>query len=447
MDQGKSLKVRQALADECQVSVDEVSAQVVGPTWGGEITQKALTALAVFLALLSIFLIIYFDWRMAIAAIVALAHDILITIGVYSLLHFEVTPSTVIGLLTILGYSLYDTVVVFDKVKENTRGILGQSRQTYSQAANLAVNQTLVRSINTTVVALLPVGSILLVGAVILGAGTLKDLSLALFVGMAAGAYSSIFIATPVLCQLMERQPQMQALARRVASRGSAKTAGTAVVAGAAAGKGGGKGARKQASGKQAPAKQLAGKQTSGKKGSSDAAAKAAAGAGTDTLDSPESDGGDTRRGDLRRRRGDRRGRVERGRGRGRGERGRGPGSERGGVGPGAGAPGRGPAEPAQAAVALEALTYLGTCRPRQVRAALTGSPGPGRPVASGPELCRWPRAGMSGGSPRVGPDARGSVGRGVIRTERARRRRTITPRIQGGARGRTAVRACPGDH
>ena len=221
VEQGQSQDIREALAQACSVTVDDVSAQVVGPTWGGEITQKALTALAVFLGLLAIFLAVYFDWRMAIAALVALVHDIVITVGVYSLLHFEVTPSTVIGILTILGYSLYDTVVVFDKVKENTRGVLGQSRQTYSGAANLAVNQTLVRSINTSVVALLPVASILFVGAGVLGAGTLKDLSLALFVGMAAGTYSSIFIATPFLCQLMERDPQMQALARRVQSRGS----------------------------------------------------------------------------------------------------------------------------------------------------------------------------------------------------------------------------------
>jgi preprotein translocase subunit SecF len=237
VDQGESLEIRSALAEACGVAVDDVSAQVVGPTWGGEITQKALIALAVFLGLLSVFLAIYFDWRMAVAAVVALVHDIVITIGVYSLLQFEVTPSTVIGILTILGYSLYDTVVVFDKVKENTRGILGQSRQNYSQAANLAVNQTLVRSINTSIVALLPVASILFVGAGLLGAGTLKDLSLALFVGMAAGTYSSIFIATPVLCQLMERDPQMQALARRVASRGSGGQAksGTAAATGAAA--------------------------------------------------------------------------------------------------------------------------------------------------------------------------------------------------------------------
>ena len=249
VDNAESLKIKASLADACGVPDDEVSVQLVGPTWGGEITKKAFTALLVFLGLLSVFLAIYFDWRMAIAAIVALVHDILITVGIYSILQFEVTPATVIGILTILGYSLYDTVVVFDKVKENTRGILGQSRQTYSQAANLAVNQTLVRSINTSIVALLPVASILFVGAGILGAGTLKDLSLALFVGMAAGAYSSIFIATPLLCQLMERQPQMQALAKRVASRGataqsrsgrSTGGAGGASAAEAAAAPGGG---------------------------------------------------------------------------------------------------------------------------------------------------------------------------------------------------------------
>ena len=221
VDNATSLEIRASLAQACAVDPDSVSVQLVGPSWGSEITQKALTALVVFLGLLSVFLAIYFDWRMAVAALLALVHDILITVGVYSVLQFEVTPSTLIGILTILGYSLYDTVVVFDKVKENTRGVLGQSRQTYSQSANLAVNQTLVRSINTSIVALLPVGAILFVGAGLLGAGTLKDLSLALFVGIAAGTYSSIFIATPFLAQLMERDPQMQALARRVQARGS----------------------------------------------------------------------------------------------------------------------------------------------------------------------------------------------------------------------------------
>ncbi len=254
VDTATSMEIRTSLAQACAVEPDDVSVQLVGPTWGNEITQKAVTALLVFLGLLSVFLAIYFDWRMAVAAVIALIHDLVITIGVYSILQFEVTPSTMIGILTILGYSLYDTVVVFDKVKENTRGILGQSRQTYSQAANLAVNQTLVRSINTSVVALLPVGAILFVGAGLLGAGTLKDLSLALFVGIAAGAYSSVFIATPFLAQLMERNPQMQALARRVQSRGSggkatvAAGAGGARSGGKAPGKSGGKPAGQGAS-------------------------------------------------------------------------------------------------------------------------------------------------------------------------------------------------------
>lgn len=221
----QSDEVTEALAAECDVVQADIRIQLVGPTWGADISQKALQGLIVFLILVSIFLAIYFEWRMAVAALAALAHDLLITIGVYSLLGFEVTPATAIGVLTILGYSLYDTVVVFDKVKENTRDIESQSRVTYSQAANLAVNQTLVRSINTSIVALLPVGAILFVGAGLLGAGTLIDLALALFVGIAAGTYSSIFIATPLLGQLKERDPKMQALARRVDSRGKARAA------------------------------------------------------------------------------------------------------------------------------------------------------------------------------------------------------------------------------
>jgi preprotein translocase subunit SecF len=165
---------------------------------------------------------------MAIAAIIAVVHDVFITVGIYALVGFDVTPATVIGFLTILGYSLYDTVVVFDRVRENTRSITSTSKMTYSQAANLAINQTVVRSINTTIVALLPVGSILFVGAGLLGAGTLKDLSLALFIGLATGAYSSIFIATPLLAAMREREPAMQALAKRVNARGGSPAMATA---------------------------------------------------------------------------------------------------------------------------------------------------------------------------------------------------------------------------
>ena len=209
------------LAGACGVAKTDIKAQVVGPTWGAEISRKALQGLGVFLILVTIFLSIYFEWRMALAALLALAHDLVITIGIYALTGLEVTPATVIGVLTILGYSLYDTVVVFDKVKENTRGITGQSMLTYAEAANLAVNQTLVRSINTSIVALLPVLAIIIVGAGLLGAGTLLDLAVALGVGMAAGTYSSIFIATPFLVQLKDRQPEIRSLAARVTARRS----------------------------------------------------------------------------------------------------------------------------------------------------------------------------------------------------------------------------------
>ncbi|MGI8434972.1 MAG: protein translocase subunit SecF [Nocardioidaceae bacterium] len=217
----------------------ELSSTTIGPTWGQAVAKKALTGLGVFLVLVVLFIWAYFrEWRMSAAAIVALAHDLVITVGVYALTGFEVTPATVTGFLTILGYSLYDTVVVFDKVRENTRGITTSTRRTYAQSANLAVNQTLVRSINTSVAALLPVGAILYVGVVQLGSGPLKDLALALFVGMAAGAYSSIFIAAPLLAQLKMREPSMQAQAKRVASRRSAAARGEAASEAVAVGSG-----------------------------------------------------------------------------------------------------------------------------------------------------------------------------------------------------------------
>ena len=191
----------------------------MGASWGGQITTKAVQALITFLIVIVLYLSIAFEWKMAVAAFVALIHDLVIATGVYALTGLQVSPATVIGLLTILGYSLYDTVVVFDKVRENTAGLLGGARSTYSEAANLALNQTLVRSINTSMIALLPVAAILFVGGGLLGAGELKDLSLVLFVGMLSGTYSSIFIATPVLADLKEREPQYKALAKRVSVR------------------------------------------------------------------------------------------------------------------------------------------------------------------------------------------------------------------------------------
>jgi preprotein translocase subunit SecF len=211
--------VAAALEHAFHLAETSISVQLVGPTWGGQITTKAIEALIIFLIVIVGYLSIAFEWRMAVAAFVALLHDILITVGVYALAGFTVSPTSVVGLLTILGYSLYDTVVVFDKVRENTAGLLTTQKSTYSDAANLALNQTLVRSINTSLTALIPVASILFVGAGLLGAGTLKDLSLVLFVGMLSGTYSSIFIATPVLCDLKERQPEYKDLAAKVRRR------------------------------------------------------------------------------------------------------------------------------------------------------------------------------------------------------------------------------------
>ena len=208
-----------ALEHAFHITAGQMQITFVGASWGSQITSKAIEALIIFLVVIVIYLTIAFEWRMAIAAFVALIHDIVITIGVYALTGFEVSPTTVIGLLTILGYSLYDTVVVFDKVRENTAGLLTSQRSTYSDAANLALNQTLVRSINTSLTALIPVASILFVGAGLLGAGTLKDLALVLFVGMLSGTYSSIFIATPVLADLKERQPEYKDLAVKVKRR------------------------------------------------------------------------------------------------------------------------------------------------------------------------------------------------------------------------------------
>ena len=219
---------------------DDISVTTVGPSWGSQISGKAIEALIAFLVVIVIYLSIAFELRMAIAAFIALLHDLVIATGIYALAGFQVSPATVIGLLTILGYSLYDTVVVFDKVRENTAGLLGGARTTYSQAANLALNQTLVRSINTSIIALLPVTGILVVAIALLGANNeLEELALVLFVGMLSGTYSSIFIATPVLADLKERQPQYQALAKRVAvrasgGRGAKRAAAKAEVAGRA---------------------------------------------------------------------------------------------------------------------------------------------------------------------------------------------------------------------
>ncbi len=214
----KNEAAKASLAKAFGVGQDTISASLIGPSWGESVSQKAIQALIVFLLLVALVMAIYFrTWKMALAGLVALIHDLVITVGIYALFGFEITPSSMIGFLTILGYSLYDTVVVFDKVRENTADAIGSRRMSYAAAANLAVNQTLVRSINTTVVALLPILAILVIGFTKLGPGTLLDLALALFVGIAVGAYSSIFIATPLLVDLRRGEPALVDLAKHAA--------------------------------------------------------------------------------------------------------------------------------------------------------------------------------------------------------------------------------------
>lgn len=222
MDSARTTALRSELADEFGLpSADAISDSLVSGAWGAQVTERALMGLLIFIVLVMVYLVLRFEWRMAVAAVVALVLDLILTAGIYSLSGFEVTPSTIIGFLTILGFALYDVVVVFDKIQENTRSITGSANQTYAEAANLAVNQTLMRSINTSVVALLPVGGLLFIGAGLLGAGTLKDLSLVLFVGMAIAFFSSIFIATPLLVMLKMAEPRYKAHTQRVLARRS----------------------------------------------------------------------------------------------------------------------------------------------------------------------------------------------------------------------------------
>ncbi len=207
--------VREVLAKYAEIDVSDVSLSHVGPTWGDRVSSKALIALAMFFALIALYLTLRFEWKMALAAIVAVVHDIAITVGVYAISGFEVTPATVIAFLTILGFSLYDTVVVFDKIRENTPSLGAERGDTYSSMVNRSMNSVLMRSLNTSIVALLPVASLLVVGSGILGAVTLRDFALALFVGLLVGAYSSIFVATPILAWIKEREPRYRTLRTR----------------------------------------------------------------------------------------------------------------------------------------------------------------------------------------------------------------------------------------
>ncbi|MCU4749635.1 MULTISPECIES: protein translocase subunit SecF [unclassified Streptomyces] len=219
LDTDQSNITREALAEELGVPTQELNAELVGPSWGSQIANKAWQGLAIFMVLVVIYLAIAFEWRMAMAALIALIHDLTITVGVYALVGFEVTPGTVIGLLTILGYSLYDTVVVFDGLKETTKNFSKQTNYTYGELANRSLNATLVRSINTSVVALLPVAALLFIGGGVLGGGMLNDIALSLFVGLTAGAYSSIVIATPMVADFKMHEPSIKAHDKKVLAK------------------------------------------------------------------------------------------------------------------------------------------------------------------------------------------------------------------------------------
>lgn len=219
-------KVTAGLAKAANTKVSQVSVNDVGPSWGNEISKKAQRALIFFLIAITAYITMRFEWKMALATLAALFHDIIVTVGIYSVFGFEVTPATVIAFLTILGYSIYDGIVVFDKVEENTRGLAATGRMTYGEMVNLSLNQTLMRSLNTSITALIPISSLLILGSMVLGAKTLEEFALALLIGLGSGAYSSIFIASPLLAILKEREPRYAAIRQRITTRGPAAASG-----------------------------------------------------------------------------------------------------------------------------------------------------------------------------------------------------------------------------
>jgi preprotein translocase subunit SecF len=233
-------RISRALAEVAGADISAVSVNEVGPSWGRAVTNKARNALVVFFILISIYISLRFEWKMALAALAAVVHDIFVTVGVYSISRFEVTPATVVAFLTILGYSLYDTIVVFDKVEENAKGLASSGRFTYSDTVNLSMNQVLMRSLNTSIVAVMPIVSILVIGAGVLGATTLNDFGLALLVGLLTGAYSSIYIAAPILAMLKEREPRYAGIRQRLTAKGGAGLLTPAAAAALAGGGGGG---------------------------------------------------------------------------------------------------------------------------------------------------------------------------------------------------------------
>jgi preprotein translocase subunit SecF len=230
--------VQDGLAKATHSSPNAISVTDVGPTWGSNVTKKAIEALIVFFILVTVYISIRFEFKMAVAAIVAVIHDVTVAAGVYSITGFQVTPDTVVAILTVLGYSLYDTVVVFDRIRDNSQGLGASGRITYSEMVNLSMNQTLARSINTSLVAIMPVLSVLIVGALILGATTLEDFGLALAIGLTSGAYSSIFIASPLLALMKEREQRYITIRQRIESRGDRYGLLTPLAAAAMAGGG-----------------------------------------------------------------------------------------------------------------------------------------------------------------------------------------------------------------
>ena len=219
LDREQAQVVREAIADVTGVAIDEISVSEVSATWGAAVSDKALLSLIIFVVLIAGFIWLRFEWRMAISAISALGHDLVLTAGIFALIGFEITPSTLVGMLTVLAYSLYDTVVVFDKVQENTANLFQSRQKTFGERVNDAINETLMRSINTTFIGALPVGALLFIGVGLLGVGTLKDLALVLFVGIITGTYSSVFLAAPWLVDMAERSPAYRKHNQKVANR------------------------------------------------------------------------------------------------------------------------------------------------------------------------------------------------------------------------------------
>ncbi|HEY7916295.1 MAG TPA: protein translocase subunit SecF [Acidimicrobiales bacterium] len=284
--------VQNALAKAADTSPNNVDFNDVGPTWGGQVTRKAIEALIVFFIAVTLYISARFEFKMAVAAMAAVIHDILVTVGIYSLTGFQVSPDTVIAVLTVLGYSLYDTVVVFDRIRENAKGLGASGRITYSDMVNLSMNQTLARSINTSLVAIIPVLSVLIVGSFILGATSLQDFGLALVIGLSSGAYSSIFIASPLLAWMKEREPRYVTIRQRLETRGErtavlTPAAAAAMAATAGGGRSGGR-ARAQSSGVIRPGAAASSRQA---KGSSAAGGGSAAGR-SPAASAPSSPGG-----------------------------------------------------------------------------------------------------------------------------------------------------------